>query len=57
MNKFWLRIFNLLFENNIRPNTKNWHDYERAKKVINSLTLSPDEYTQVIKYIANYIGV
>ena len=57
MNKFWVRVFQLLTENHIKPGTKSWHDYERAKRAIHSLTLTPNEYTQVIRYITEYIGV
>ena len=57
MTKAWVKIFKMLSENNIKPGTKSWRDYERAKKAINSMTMTPAQYTQVIHYIADYIGV
>lgn len=41
----------------ITHNSKSWVEYERAKKFISKLILTPDAYQKLIKDIAEYIGV
>jgi hypothetical protein len=37
-------------------NTRSWKDYERAKNLI-QVGFTPGEYSCLIKFIADYLGV
>ena len=42
----------------IRENSKSWDDYEKAKKFINEkYSLSPVQFDELIKVVAEYIGI
>ena len=36
-------------------NTHSWHDYERAKRLVSDFNYQ--EYQELIKFIANHLGV
>lgn len=42
----------------ILEGSKSWYDYEKAKRFVNEkYSLSPRQYEELIKVIAEYIGV
>jgi len=45
-----------MIEVRFTKNSHSWHDYERAKQVVKE-GFTSDEYTLLIKFIANYLGV
>lgn len=40
-----------------RPTAADWHEYEREKRKLQTLCLSPDEYDLRIYQIAKRLGV
>jgi len=46
-----------LEDNHILQGSRSLRDYERAKRIAQDITESPNEYERAIKYIADYLKI
>jgi len=51
------RVINLLQDNHILRHTGSWALYSSCKQMLDDLELTPDEWHDVCKFIADYLGV
>ena len=51
------RVINLLHDNHILHNSHSWVIYNGCKWMLDDLELTPDEWHDACKVIADYLGV
>jgi hypothetical protein len=47
----------ILAANGFIRNCEDWHEYERGKKIINTLATSPAEYDAMISTLVDFLQV
>lgn len=47
----------VLLANGFRKGARDWHEYERGKRIITRLSTSTREYERMISILTNFLGV